>query len=206
MTGDYTRDTFRRWRHYSAVREQQGRVHMDADWNEQIDIGHHLTRTTNVDVIGPTGMPEASRASPSCRPLPARRRSADRPWPRLCRGRAGGASAGRNRTRQGFRQRRQHHLGGGIRPRLNRGNSSASIPNPATSLSRVSAIEPAQQADQGRQRLRFDPALGSGQNKRVVPLASTLVQPFFPGFPAGHQRVLPRLSRCVGTRNHPSRG
>ncbi len=33
---------------------------MDADWNEQIDIGHHLTRTTNVDVIGPTGMPEAS--------------------------------------------------------------------------------------------------------------------------------------------------
>jgi hypothetical protein len=60
MTGDYTRDTFRPWLHYSGVRQQQGRVHMDADWNELVDIGHHVGRTTGVDVIGPTGMPEAA--------------------------------------------------------------------------------------------------------------------------------------------------
>lgn len=60
MTGDYTRDTFRPDRQFSAVRQQQGRVHMDADWNEQVDIGHHVDRTTNIDVIGPTGMPEAA--------------------------------------------------------------------------------------------------------------------------------------------------
>lgn len=60
MTGDYTRDTFRPDRRYSGVRLQQGRVQMDADLNEQLDIDHHIERTTGVDVIGPTGMPEAA--------------------------------------------------------------------------------------------------------------------------------------------------
>jgi hypothetical protein len=60
MTGDYTRDTFRPDRRYSGVRHQQGRVQMDADINEQLDIEHHIERTTGVDVIGPTGMPEAA--------------------------------------------------------------------------------------------------------------------------------------------------
>ena len=35
MKGDFSRETFDRARHYSAVLLQQGRVQLDADWNEQ---------------------------------------------------------------------------------------------------------------------------------------------------------------------------
>jgi hypothetical protein len=58
MTADLTRSTFRRERHYRGVVMQQGRVQLDADWNEQVDIGAHLDETTRVDVIGRCGMPE----------------------------------------------------------------------------------------------------------------------------------------------------
>jgi hypothetical protein len=58
MNADLTRSTFRPERHYSGVRMQQGRVQVDADWNEQVDIGAHLDETTRVDVIGRCGMPE----------------------------------------------------------------------------------------------------------------------------------------------------
>lgn len=58
MKADLTRSTFRPERHYSGVRMQQGRVQLDADWNEQVDIGAHLDETTRVDVIGRCGMPE----------------------------------------------------------------------------------------------------------------------------------------------------
>lgn len=57
MSGDFTRQTFRREKHYSGVRLQQGRVQVDADWNELVDIQHHLERTAVEDVVGPTGMP-----------------------------------------------------------------------------------------------------------------------------------------------------
>ena len=58
MKGDLTRMTFRREKHYSGVVMQQGRVQLDADWNEQVDIETHLDQTTRVDVIGRCGMPE----------------------------------------------------------------------------------------------------------------------------------------------------
>lgn len=58
MKGDLTRLTFRREKHYSGVRMQQGRVQLDSDWNEQVDIDTHLDETTRVDVIGRCGMPE----------------------------------------------------------------------------------------------------------------------------------------------------
>src|SRR2546428_9392742 len=58
MKADLTRSTFRPERHYSGVRMQQGRVQLDADWNELVDIEAHLDETTRVDVIGPCGMPE----------------------------------------------------------------------------------------------------------------------------------------------------
>jgi hypothetical protein len=58
MKGDLTRMTFRQERHYSGVVMQQGRVQLDADWNEQVDIDTHLDQTTRVDVIGRCGMPE----------------------------------------------------------------------------------------------------------------------------------------------------
>jgi Family of unknown function (DUF6519) len=58
MKADLTRSTFRQERHYSGVRMQQGRVQVDADWNEQVDIDAHLDETTRIDVIGRCGMPE----------------------------------------------------------------------------------------------------------------------------------------------------
>jgi hypothetical protein len=58
MRGDFSRIRFNPAKHYSAVLEQQGRVALDADGNEQIAIDTHLRETTNVDVIGPYGGPE----------------------------------------------------------------------------------------------------------------------------------------------------
>jgi hypothetical protein len=59
MKTDLTRSTFRREKHYSSVRMQQGRVQLDSDWNEQLDIDLHADTTTRVDVIGGCGAPEA---------------------------------------------------------------------------------------------------------------------------------------------------
>ncbi len=57
MKGDFTRDTFDPKKHYSSVRMQQGRVQVDADWNEQQDITDHRIETETVDVVGPCGGP-----------------------------------------------------------------------------------------------------------------------------------------------------
>jgi hypothetical protein len=58
MNGDFTRSTFRKEKHYTSVRMQQGRVQVDADWNEALDIGLHLDRVTRRDVIGADGVPK----------------------------------------------------------------------------------------------------------------------------------------------------
>jgi hypothetical protein len=58
MKGDFTRFTFQSTNHYSSVRSQQGRVQVDADWNEAIDILAHWDRTTRRDVIGLCGGPQ----------------------------------------------------------------------------------------------------------------------------------------------------
>jgi hypothetical protein len=52
MNGDISRDTFRPWRQYSSVRLQQGRVQLDADWNEQVDIALSRERTITRDGAG----------------------------------------------------------------------------------------------------------------------------------------------------------
>ncbi len=57
MKGDFTRDTFDPAKRYSSVRMQQGRVQLDADWNEQVDIAKHLRETALTDVIGACGVP-----------------------------------------------------------------------------------------------------------------------------------------------------
>ena len=51
--GDFTRDTFDSSNQYSRVFMQQGRVSIDADWNEQVSILHHHQRTFAGAVIGP---------------------------------------------------------------------------------------------------------------------------------------------------------
>ena len=58
MKGDFTRFTFNRTKHYSCVRMQQGRVQMDADWNEQLDIAAYRVETETLDVIGECGAPK----------------------------------------------------------------------------------------------------------------------------------------------------
>jgi len=57
MKGDFSRKTFDRARHYSGVPMQQGRVQLDADWNEQLAIQRHRDETEALDVIGGCGAP-----------------------------------------------------------------------------------------------------------------------------------------------------
>lgn len=59
MKGDFTRSTFQKQKHYSSVRMQQGRLQLDADWNEQVDIQNYLMQTQVQDVIGLSGIPNA---------------------------------------------------------------------------------------------------------------------------------------------------
>ena len=62
MKGDFSRNTFDPKKRYSRVLMQQGRVQMDADWNEQLDIATHRAATESVDVIGPAGAPTHAAA------------------------------------------------------------------------------------------------------------------------------------------------
>lgn len=55
--GDLTRDTFDLKKHFSRVLMQQGRVQIDADWNEQSDILLHYIQTLAEDIIGPFAGP-----------------------------------------------------------------------------------------------------------------------------------------------------
>ncbi|HEX5501043.1 MAG TPA: DUF6519 domain-containing protein, partial [Thermomicrobiales bacterium] len=78
MRGDFTRSTFRPEKHYSGVRLQQGRVQLDADWNEQGDIGLYRDRTAVRDAVGPCGVPHHGpdefrhfRLRPSAQPFEA---------------------------------------------------------------------------------------------------------------------------------------
>lgn len=59
--GDFTRDTFNIFKGFSRVLMQQGRVQLDADWNEQADILLWLVRRLAKDVIGSQGTPEANK-------------------------------------------------------------------------------------------------------------------------------------------------
>jgi hypothetical protein len=58
MKGDFSRIRFIPAKHYTAVLEQQGRVSLDADTNEQAAIDDYLSRSEIVDVIGQYGAPE----------------------------------------------------------------------------------------------------------------------------------------------------
>jgi hypothetical protein len=60
MRADFTRVTFDLAKHYSGVLQQQGRVQLDADWNEQSAILLHYLRTLATDLIGEHAGPLAS--------------------------------------------------------------------------------------------------------------------------------------------------
>ena len=57
MHGDYTRSAYRPEQRYSSVRMQQGRVWLDGDWNEQVELDDHRRRTLVGDVVGCCGAP-----------------------------------------------------------------------------------------------------------------------------------------------------
>ncbi len=59
MKADLTRTTFRPARHFARVIQQQGRVQLDADGNEQTAILLHYLRTLAADILGSHGGPAA---------------------------------------------------------------------------------------------------------------------------------------------------
>jgi hypothetical protein len=66
MKGDFSRMTFDPTKHFSRVLMQQGRVQLDADWNEQTAILLHYLQTLAADLIGPHGGPGASFQIVAC--------------------------------------------------------------------------------------------------------------------------------------------
>jgi hypothetical protein len=57
MRADTTRDSFSAGKHYRHVLQQQGRVGLDAEWNEQRSIDDHLRRRALADVLGSAAGP-----------------------------------------------------------------------------------------------------------------------------------------------------
>lgn len=57
MKGDFSRDTFNLKKNFRRVLMQQGRVQLDADWNEQSAILLHYLQTLAADLIGPHAGP-----------------------------------------------------------------------------------------------------------------------------------------------------
>src|SRR5688500_13175590 len=55
MKADIGRMTFDPAKQFARVVLQQGRVQLEADWNEQVAILVHLGRTLAADLIGPWG-------------------------------------------------------------------------------------------------------------------------------------------------------
>ena len=60
MSGDYSRQRFDPQRDFSGVLMQQGRVQLDADWNEQVEILDRRWRAETLDVVGRCGVPHST--------------------------------------------------------------------------------------------------------------------------------------------------
>ena len=58
MTSDRARVTYDPSRRYHGVVAQQGRVSLEADWNEAQAIGCEQTETRTLDLVGPAGSPD----------------------------------------------------------------------------------------------------------------------------------------------------
>jgi len=71
VKADLTRTTFRPFKHYGGVVAQQGRVQLDADFNEQHLIVLHYLRALARDVFGPHGGPAAPDLGFGIAPLSA---------------------------------------------------------------------------------------------------------------------------------------
>jgi hypothetical protein len=58
MKADITRSTYNKKKKYVKVNAQQGRIQVDADWNEQLDIQENFNKTLLCDVVGKSGTPD----------------------------------------------------------------------------------------------------------------------------------------------------
>jgi hypothetical protein len=58
MPGDFSRSSVDMTKSYTGVLMQQGRVQLDADWNEQLALTQHRTHTEARDAIGLCGTPK----------------------------------------------------------------------------------------------------------------------------------------------------
>lgn len=58
MASDISRKLLNPKKHYSGVVMQQGRVQLDSDWNEQLDLQMYRTHLQTKDVIGTNGVPK----------------------------------------------------------------------------------------------------------------------------------------------------
>jgi hypothetical protein len=69
MGGDYTKFTFKPQKDYAGVFKQQGRVDLDADWNELVQIFDRRWRAETIDVMGravvPNSTPDAFKITPT---------------------------------------------------------------------------------------------------------------------------------------------
>jgi len=62
MRGDFARLTFDPTRHYTGVLHQQGRVWLEADWNEHVYNRQNLLWQETSDIIGVCGVPDPGTA------------------------------------------------------------------------------------------------------------------------------------------------
>ena len=60
MSGDYTRFTFAARKLFSGVLKQQGRVSLDADFNEFQEILDRRDRSEMYDTVGPAVVPQTT--------------------------------------------------------------------------------------------------------------------------------------------------
>ncbi len=60
MPGDYSRFTDDALKHFSRVLMQQGKVQLDADWNEEVEIGIRRERLQALDVFGRAAVPRTT--------------------------------------------------------------------------------------------------------------------------------------------------
>jgi hypothetical protein len=58
LKGDFSRNTFHPLKDFTRVLMQQGRLQLDADWNEQVSIFWHYLRALTRDLLGPYAGPE----------------------------------------------------------------------------------------------------------------------------------------------------
>ena len=57
MNTDFSRQRFDAWNDFSSVLQQQGRVLLDAEWNEFNEILNRRWRAETIDIIGPGIVP-----------------------------------------------------------------------------------------------------------------------------------------------------